>query len=106
MDIHEYSSAFAQRALCWDCANATGGCAWSEKHEPIQGQIVRHENEGVTVIECPEFDRNSWGGGLYRDGDNYRRIMANRQKKHGHQRGRPKSVTEETMYKLLTGEQR
>ena len=61
--------------LCWDCANACGGCSWSDhwKHEPVPGwtaeETVLKINSGLliqsySVRECPEFkpDRRIWNG--------------------------------------------
>ena len=55
-----------KQTLCWNCANACGGCAWSDhwRHEPIPGwKAEKHQlriNNGLydvsyTVHECPEF---------------------------------------------------
>ena len=61
--------------LCWDCANACGGCSWSEKLMPVKGwksedtRVLTQINRTVEsrrIIECPEFKRDSWGNGLYR----------------------------------------
>lgn len=107
MDVHEYSSPHTQKTLCWDCSNATGGCKWSAEEKRVDGWKIKRENEGITVVECPEFDRDAWGSGLYRDGNEYARIVANRSKKHTSTLGRPKKVQStndvDTMYNLLIG---
>jgi len=60
--------------LCWDCANALGGCSWSKSFTPVEGwTAIRHKrrynndkNEGrldcdsYKVIDCPEFIRDSY----------------------------------------------
>lgn len=58
--------------LCWDCANATGNCSWSEELIPVENwtaqEVVKTEPERVyttyIVLECPEFIRDSWYYGL------------------------------------------
>ena len=70
-----------QQTLCWDCANATGGCSWSNhwEHKPVDGwnaiktKIKVHnptQNEKIStsyiVIDCPEFLRDGEGNGLRR----------------------------------------
>lgn len=70
-----------KHSLCWDCANATKGwkCPWaSSKHEPVPGweadsTIVNMRIKGVVyptesfcVNACPLFERDSYGGGLYK----------------------------------------
>lgn len=51
-------------SLCWDCANATGGCSWSQSFEPVEGwKAEREENklgigESYRVEECPLFKRD------------------------------------------------
>ena len=65
------------RTLCWDCANACGGCSWSDHwlHTPIEGwTAIRNDlktKEGETtesyiVFECPEFIRDGTGFGSQR----------------------------------------
>lgn len=61
-------------ALCWCCAKAVGGCAWSDGLEPVEGWDVVEERSGISVVRCPEFVRDSFGDGLYRDGDKYFRM--------------------------------
>ena len=63
--------------LCWDCANATGGCSWSDywEHSPVPGWIaiptklkLNNETNGSSyaVISCPEFIRDAQDGGTRR----------------------------------------
>lgn len=69
-----------QHSLCWDCANATGGCSWSqfEDYEPVPGwkaiPTVIHSTlesgrtDSFIVIECPEFKRDALNYGQRRMG--------------------------------------
>lgn len=49
--------------LCWHCAKACGGCAWSDKDLPVEGweaegTVVKDEEgqfESYHVKKCPEF---------------------------------------------------
>ena len=61
--------------LCWDCENATGGCCWSDHwlHQPVPGwtaepRQLRLDNHTKVlnwqVLECPEFKRDAFGGGI------------------------------------------
>ena len=59
------------RQPCWDCANACGGCSWSEKGEPVPGwkaePIIIRNNMGrdpddfsaksYRIYACPKFRR-------------------------------------------------
>lgn len=63
----------AERTICWDCRNSTtGGCRWSRKLKPVKGWVAEEKciKDGIgrsfLVRECPEFVRDSWGGGTYR----------------------------------------
>lgn len=54
---------------CWDCIKSTnGGCSWSEKLQPVDGWVAirNEEKESYHVIECPEFERDTYGSGMYR----------------------------------------
>ena len=70
-----------QATKCWDCARATGGCSWSDFFKPVSGWIAiptkinSHKkqfdekakvNQSYIVIECPEFLRDAYAGGLKR----------------------------------------
>ena len=54
--------------LCWNCANATGGCSWADELKPVKGWIAtpqtRHRLESYTVHQCPEFKRDAYYFGL------------------------------------------
>lgn len=62
--------------LCWDCANACGGCSWSDHwlHRPVEGwDAIRTDlkaKDGVIesyiVVECPEFERDAYQFGQRR----------------------------------------
>lgn len=65
--------------LCWDCGNSCGGCAWSREFKPVDGWEaeptkvkVADTNQYVRLIDsfivrsCPEFIRDSKGGGQTR----------------------------------------
>ena len=62
--------------LCWDCANATGGCLWSDVLIPVKGWTAyptpkKENKDSYLVVKCPEFIRDATGGGLHRyRGDN------------------------------------
>lgn len=52
--------------LCWDCANACGGCNWSARYEPVHGwdAIATTRTVGGKFVEksssvraCPKFRR-------------------------------------------------
>ena len=74
------------KSLCWDCAKACGGCAWSDhwKHQPIDGwTAIRNDlksKEGETiesyiVTGCPEFERDAEGYGQVRRRDTVERCV-------------------------------
>lgn len=58
--------------LCWDCANATGGCPWSQRGIPVKGWAaeptkIRNMQGRISsyrVNWCPLFKRDAYGGGL------------------------------------------
>ena len=56
--------------LCLTCEKACkGGCNWADRLEPVHGWKVQQE-EGMmslTVIECPEFVKDSWRRNRARD---------------------------------------
>lgn len=58
------------QTLCWDCANACGGCTWSSRLQPVRGwqaeetEIIIYRNGYVRegsyrVISCPQFYRDA-----------------------------------------------
>ena len=65
------------QTLCWDCAKACGRCPWSdpEYHRTVSGwdviptKIRMNKDtfaDSYIVISCPEFERDAFGGGVYR----------------------------------------
>ena len=79
-----------QQTLCWDCANATGGCSWADhnEHKPIPGWEAIETNirihnpscdadatKSYIVLSCPEFIRDAEGFGL-------RKVGQEHEKKH------------------------
>ena len=60
----------SKSTLCWDCGNATGGCAWSDFLVPVPGwrAVERHYKESMSykVITCPCFERDSYNYGSVR----------------------------------------
>jgi len=59
-----------RHTLCWQCAKATGKCAWSKAFQPVPGwtaePTVINNNAlagngrftpSYCVIECPEFEK-------------------------------------------------
>lgn len=62
--------------LCWDCKNAaTSGCRWSKDLKPVEGWTAVKTDKRLSkglrmssflVIECPEFERDAYNGGLMR----------------------------------------
>lgn len=59
--------------LCWDCKNCGGGCSWSDPElmKPVEGWAAIETREGYRVCACPEFVRETYGGGRYRTADDY-----------------------------------
>ena len=69
----EYSSGIISTSLCWECANAYGGCSWTGIDEtgkvmfqPVEGWDAvettislggRRMDKSYKVISCPEFLR-------------------------------------------------
>lgn len=55
-----------ESTLCWNCANAVGGCSWSQSFEPVEGWdavpcIIRGngiEVPSFRVLSCPLFERD------------------------------------------------
>lgn len=73
------------RTICWDCANATGGCSWSDHwlHKPVEGwTAIRNDlntkeggtTESYIVQKCPEFVRDAYDYGSYRK-EQYERCL-------------------------------
>ena len=70
-------SCYHAQTLCWNCANATGGCSWSEygTFQPVEGWTAERRDirnkfgediESYIVIDCPEFIRDAQAGGSVR----------------------------------------
>lgn len=59
-----------RHALCWDCANACGGCNWSNELKPVDGWEIEYggvgRRQGAYVVSCPEFIRDARSFGLKR----------------------------------------
>ena len=59
-----------QGTICWNCANATGGCSWADKLVPVEGwtaEEVRKEClHTYQVYACPLFVQDAMNFGLYR----------------------------------------
>lgn len=60
-------------SLCWDCANATGGCSWANSLEPVEGWNAIEFKPTSTkpysthlVLDCPLFERDAYDGGVRR----------------------------------------
>ena len=69
---------YHRQTLCWDCANALGGCSWSEypTQTPVEGWEAERRDihnkqgediESYIVIKCPQFIRDAWQGGAVRN---------------------------------------
>ena len=58
--------------LCWDCRKATGGCSWSDELKPVKGSkgwlVHKQTYKTVQIVECPEFERDAYKGGMIRIG--------------------------------------
>lgn len=58
-------------SLCWRCKNATGGCRWSQRLEPVDGwtavQAELHDYTTFNVLECPEFVWDGRSGTISED---------------------------------------
>lgn len=64
------------QTICWDCANACGGCSWSDhwQHSPVDGWTAIRSDitgkdvtvESYIVLDCPEFERDAEGKGQWR----------------------------------------
>ena len=64
-----------KHTLCWSCANATGGCSWSDhwEHTPVKGWVAQKSDikysqneivESYIVLSCPKYIQDSLPGGL------------------------------------------
>ena len=71
--------------LCWYCGKSCrGGCSWSKEFKPVKDWEAIKKDGSYCVILCPEFERNSYGFGLYRTAEEYidhlERVNAHRAK--------------------------
>lgn len=57
---------FQSKQPCWDCANACGGCEWSDHLEPVPGWDAipttrtvsgKFVEKSFSVRACPKFRR-------------------------------------------------
>lgn len=74
ISVKEAIAAGRIDTLCWDCQNAmNGGCCWSDpaQQKPVCGWTADETENGCRVISCPEFIRETYGGGRYRTADDY-----------------------------------
>lgn len=62
--------------LCWECANAIGGCLWADELKPVEGWIAQATKtdsvySSYIVSSCPLFIRDSYANGSirYKEGD-------------------------------------
>ena len=46
-----------KETLCWKCANATGGCAWSRELRFINGWTIMQGSVSIIVLDCPQFKK-------------------------------------------------
>jgi len=56
--------------ICWECANATGGCSWSKRLIPVKGwkaiPTTKQTTNSYAVYECPKFKRDAINHGQRR----------------------------------------
>ena len=66
--------------LCWDCANATGFCSWSQEGIPVEGwdaaaTKIKSSSHNVKPIDsfivhrCPRFIQDAESHGLRKVGE-------------------------------------
>lgn len=65
--------ASSNSTLCWECSKATGGCAWSNNLEPVNGwdavlvkKTTTRPYDTYRISNCPEFNRDATNNGLTR----------------------------------------
>ena len=69
--------------LCWDCKNsAYYGCDWAREVIPVKGWEAEQTKNGYLVTKCPEFVRDSWDFGNYRDEEEYNEVITKRRKNY------------------------
>ena len=59
--------------LCWDCKRFNGGCSWTRPgdNRPVKGWNASKTAMGYNVHQCPEFLRDTYCRGRYKDKDDY-----------------------------------
>ena len=92
----------ARPTVCWDCANACGGCSWSAKLEPVPGWQAEETQvsiqkggilDSMRVTGCPQFRRDAYDKGQVRYSDApkdtkiYKGIVYDGEKKIGSKTG-------------------
>ena len=74
VSVQDAIKAGRNDTICWDCKKACrGGCSWSDpaKQEPVKDWVATVSDHGFVVHACPEFERETYGGGMYRTADDY-----------------------------------
>ena len=74
VSVQDAIKAGRNDTLCWDCKKACrGGCSWADptKQEPVEDWVATKTDHGYVVHACPQFDRETYGGGMYRSADDY-----------------------------------
>lgn len=74
VSVQDAIKAGRNDTICWDCKKACrGGCSWSDPAEqkPVKDWVATMSNHGFVVHACPEFERETYGGGMYRTADDY-----------------------------------
>lgn len=57
----------ADMTLCWDCkCSVERTCDWARSFEPVEGWTAKAVGDSYLVMDCPEFDRDAYGGGQSR----------------------------------------
>lgn len=73
------AKGYKQPTLCWDCKHAGDKtCSWSREFKPITGwkaesRIIRGTQSTPDMVSyrveyCPQFERDSYGGGQAKPG--------------------------------------
>lgn len=71
-----------KHSLCWDCGKSTrSGCCWAENFEPVDGWTVERTENSYRVLDCPEFERDSYDFGLFRNESDYLKLLEKRRRK-------------------------
>ena len=59
----------SEATLCWTCSKFNFRCSWSQDFTPVAGWKAEENKNGYLVQECPEYDRDSYNNGLWRERD-------------------------------------